>query len=184
MGQYRIDFKTIPWDASAVGVRFKAYEQDTKKLRLAEFSKEFVEADWCTNGHIGYILEGQMEVDFDGKVIMFGPGDGDSCRDRSGSMRVDHVNEDSVAAAAGHHVQAVGGPGDFDSLFPAVMSVEAHHPGNRHHVGAPPAGDGEHDGVHVPPGAAEVGGSGNLQYVAVPLMDVEHSGVRHTGSPG
>ena len=76
MGQYRIDFKTIPWDASAVGVRFKAYEQDTKKLRLAEFSKEFVEADWCTNGHIGYILEGQMEVDFDGKVIMFGPGDG------------------------------------------------------------------------------------------------------------
>ncbi|MHC4457649.1 MAG: cupin domain-containing protein, partial [Planctomycetota bacterium] len=37
---------------------------------------EFVEPDWCRKGHIGYILEGQMEIDFDGKVIAFGRGDG------------------------------------------------------------------------------------------------------------
>ena len=47
-----------------------------QKLRLVEFDKEFVEPDWCTKGHIGYILEGQIEIDFDGKVIIFGPGDG------------------------------------------------------------------------------------------------------------
>ncbi|MHC4499416.1 MAG: cupin domain-containing protein [Planctomycetota bacterium] len=47
-----------------------------RKLRLVEFSKEFVEPDWCSRGHIGYVLEGQMEVNFDGKVIVFGPGDG------------------------------------------------------------------------------------------------------------
>jgi ethanolamine utilization protein EutQ (cupin superfamily) len=76
MEKYRIDFKTIPWETPTVGVRFKAYEQDGRKLRLAEFTKEFVESDWCIKGHIGYVLDGQMEIDFDGKVTMFGPGDG------------------------------------------------------------------------------------------------------------
>ncbi len=60
----------------AVGVRFKAYEQGGKRLRLVEFAKEFVELDWCTNGHIGLILEGEMEIDFDGEKEVFGPGDG------------------------------------------------------------------------------------------------------------
>ena len=76
MKQYRIDFESMPWESPADGVRFKAYEQGSEKLRLVEFSKEFVEPDWCTKGHIGYILEGQMEIDFDGKAIVFGPGDG------------------------------------------------------------------------------------------------------------
>ena len=76
MEQYKIDFESTEWETPAVGVKFKAYEQGGEKLRLVEFAKEFVEPDWCTKGHIGYILEGQMEIDFDGKVIVFGPGDG------------------------------------------------------------------------------------------------------------
>ena len=76
MEQYRIDFESIPWESPADGVRFKAYELSSKKLRLVEFSKEFVEPDFCTKGHIGYILEGQMEIDFDGEKELFGPGDG------------------------------------------------------------------------------------------------------------
>ena len=76
MEQYKIDFESMEWGSLADGVRLKAYEQGGRKLRLVEFSKEFVEPDWCTKGHIGYILEGKMEIDFDGKVILFGPGDG------------------------------------------------------------------------------------------------------------
>ena len=76
MKQYRIDFESMEWESPAEGVRFKAYEQGSKKLRLVEFFKEFVEPNWCTKGHIGYILEGQMEIDFDGKIEVFGPGDG------------------------------------------------------------------------------------------------------------
>jgi quercetin dioxygenase-like cupin family protein len=76
MEQYKIDFESMEWQSPAAGVRFKAYQQDGKKLRLVEFAKEFVESDWCTKGHIGYIIEGRMEIDFDGKVIVFGPGDG------------------------------------------------------------------------------------------------------------
>ena len=76
MEQYKIDFESMAWEVPARGARFKAFEQDGRKLRLVEFSKEFIEPDWCTKGHIGYILEGQMEIDFDGNVIVFGRGDG------------------------------------------------------------------------------------------------------------
>jgi quercetin dioxygenase-like cupin family protein len=76
MEQYRIDFESMPWESPMTGVRFKAYEQGGRKLRLVEFSKEFVEPDWCSTGHIGYVLEGRMEVNFDGKKEVFGPGDG------------------------------------------------------------------------------------------------------------
>ncbi len=76
MEQYKIDFESIAWESPAVGDKFKAYQQGDRKLRLVEFSKEFIELDWCIKGHIGYILEGQLEIDFDGKVIIFGPGDG------------------------------------------------------------------------------------------------------------
>ncbi len=76
MEQYRIDFKSMPWESPAAGVKFKAYERNGRKLRLVEFTREFVEPDWCTKEHIGYILEGKLEVSFDGKVIVFGPGDG------------------------------------------------------------------------------------------------------------
>ncbi len=76
MEQYKIDFESMEWEVPARGARFKAYEQSGRKLRLVEFSKEFVEPDWCTKGHIGYILEGQIEIDFDGKKEVFGPGDG------------------------------------------------------------------------------------------------------------
>jgi quercetin dioxygenase-like cupin family protein len=74
--QYKIDFNSMPWETPAVGVRIKAYQQDGRKLRLVEFSKEFVEPDWCTKEHIAYILEGRCEIDFSGNVIEFAAGDG------------------------------------------------------------------------------------------------------------
>ncbi|MHC4131034.1 MAG: cupin domain-containing protein [Planctomycetota bacterium] len=76
MERYKIDFESMEWESPAVGVSFKAYEQDGRRLRLVEFTKDFVEPDWCTKGHTGLILEGQMKIDFNGNVIEFGPGDG------------------------------------------------------------------------------------------------------------
>ena len=35
-----------------------------------------VETDWCKKGHIVYILEGTLEVNFDGNVVVFNTGDG------------------------------------------------------------------------------------------------------------
>ena len=76
MNQYKIDFESMDWERPVDSVRFKAHQQGGRKLRLVEFSKEFIEQDWCIKGHIGYILEGQVKIDFDGKVTVFGPGDG------------------------------------------------------------------------------------------------------------
>jgi hypothetical protein len=45
MEQYRVDFDSMSWEIPADGVRFKAYPQSGRKLRLAEFTKEFVEPD-------------------------------------------------------------------------------------------------------------------------------------------
>jgi ethanolamine utilization protein EutQ (cupin superfamily) len=76
MNQYKVSFESIPWEQPAAGVRFKAFEQDGRRLRLAEFTRDFAEADWCTKGHIGYVLDGQMEIDFHGPVVAFRAGDG------------------------------------------------------------------------------------------------------------
>jgi len=76
MKQYRVDFELMPWEQKSTGVRCKAHEQDGRRVRLAEFTKDFVEQDWCTKGHIGYVLDGEMAVDFHGRVVAFRPGDG------------------------------------------------------------------------------------------------------------
>ncbi len=76
-GQYhRVDFESMPWQSPAPGVRSKAWEHNGSRLRLAEFTKEFVEADWCVKGHVGYVLEGVIEVDFHTKQEVLVAGDG------------------------------------------------------------------------------------------------------------
>ena len=75
MNGYRVDFNAMDWDSPGAGVRQKVVEQDGRRYRLLEFSKDFVELDWCVKGHIGYVLDGQLEIDFDGTCIVYGPGE-------------------------------------------------------------------------------------------------------------
>jgi quercetin dioxygenase-like cupin family protein len=58
------------------GVRFKALEQNGRKLRLVEFAHGFKEPDWCCKGHIGYVLEGEGELQFSTQTISLRAGDG------------------------------------------------------------------------------------------------------------
>jgi quercetin dioxygenase-like cupin family protein len=66
----------MAWEQPAGRVRHKAYARDGRRLRLAEFTKGFAEPDWCAKGHIGYVLEGEMEMDFQGRKVAFRAGDG------------------------------------------------------------------------------------------------------------
>ena len=75
MNQYLIEFSALPWDKPAKGVRSKTVLTDGYRLRLLEFTKDFVEQDWCTKGHIGYILEGTLEVQFAQTSVRFNAGD-------------------------------------------------------------------------------------------------------------
>ena len=71
-----IAFKKIKWQRVSLGARQKVVEVGTAKMRLLELTDKFVEDDWCVKGHIGYVLEGRMQIDFDGKVVVFEAGDG------------------------------------------------------------------------------------------------------------
>jgi ethanolamine utilization protein EutQ (cupin superfamily) len=34
------------------------------------------EKDWCTKGHVGYVLEGRFAIDFSANIVEFKAGDG------------------------------------------------------------------------------------------------------------
>lgn len=76
MREYLIDFQGLEWENPAPGIRYKSFSSGNQRIRLAEFSEDFNEKDWCTNGHIGYIVEGRISIDFNGKLINFKSGDG------------------------------------------------------------------------------------------------------------
>ncbi|MEW6607050.1 MAG: cupin domain-containing protein [bacterium] len=76
MAKYLINFKAMDWERPAPGVRHKVFLKHGQRVRLVEFSDDFVESDWCTKGHLGYVLDGRMSIDFNGERVEFNAGDG------------------------------------------------------------------------------------------------------------
>jgi hypothetical protein len=73
----RIAFAELAWEVTAAGVRFKVHEDGERRLRLLEFTRDLDHPHWCQTGHVGFVLDGAMEVAFaDGSVIQFRAGDG------------------------------------------------------------------------------------------------------------
>jgi len=76
MADYKVSFDSLPWQSSSKCARHKIFQHGNRRLRLLEFSKGFVEPDWCTKGHIGYVLSGEIDIDFKGRLVRFAAGDG------------------------------------------------------------------------------------------------------------
>ena len=76
MSALRIGFEAMEWQQVRDGVRQKAYCEGSRQLRLVEFGEFSDEVWWCDLGHIGYVLKGSLQIDFDGKVLSFTTGDG------------------------------------------------------------------------------------------------------------
>jgi hypothetical protein len=76
MDQYRIPFGELEWQNGIHGARFKAFRSGAKQLRLLEFTSEFVEPDWCEKGHIGFVVQGELEIDFRGQLVRYPEGSG------------------------------------------------------------------------------------------------------------
>ena len=76
MEKRRIGFDTLDWESQLPGVRYKAFQRGGTRLRVAEYSRDFVAPDWCREGHVGYVLEGEVDIDFNGEVVRFSAGDG------------------------------------------------------------------------------------------------------------
>ena len=76
MDSPRVDFETIPWQVMAPGARHKMVERDGKRIRLLELTDSFIENDWCLKGHVGYLIEGELELTFEIRTERLKPGDG------------------------------------------------------------------------------------------------------------
>ena len=76
MNKSRVDFTSLQWEAPAAGIRSKSIIRKGKKLRLLEFTREFIEHEWCVKGHTGYVLEGELEISFSTQAERFTAGDG------------------------------------------------------------------------------------------------------------
>jgi quercetin dioxygenase-like cupin family protein len=72
----RINFSEIPWERPNVGVRSKSAVRNGKKLRLVEFTAKFEEHEWCRKGHLGYVLDGELDISFSDRTESFSAGDG------------------------------------------------------------------------------------------------------------
>ncbi len=65
---YRVAFDQLAWEIVAQGMRQKVFDQQEVRLRIVEYGRDFKESDWCIRGHVGYVIEGEMQIDFDGQI--------------------------------------------------------------------------------------------------------------------
>lgn len=73
---FKVHFESMEWHEARPGVRVKQYSEGSRQLRLVEFDTSEGFADWCQQGHIGYVIAGGLEIDFNGTVLTFAAGDG------------------------------------------------------------------------------------------------------------
>lgn len=76
MNSFKVDFDSLEWQQGRPGVRFKVYCQGSRQLRLVEFATTEGDPHWCEQGHIGYVLQGGLEIDVNGQVVSLVAGDG------------------------------------------------------------------------------------------------------------
>lgn len=72
---YKIQFDQLEWIEMGDGMRFKRFQQGELQLRLVEWDRSMLHPNWCLKGHIGYMLEGEVEIDIAGKVFTYTKGD-------------------------------------------------------------------------------------------------------------
>jgi quercetin dioxygenase-like cupin family protein len=73
---FKIDFEAMAWQDARPGVRYKVYSEGSRQIRLVEFATTEGDPHWCELGHIGFVLEGGLKIDVNGKVLSFSAGDG------------------------------------------------------------------------------------------------------------
>ena len=76
MNHSLIPFDALDWQDGIPGARFKAFQRGNKQLRLLELTSGFVEPDWCEKGHAGFVVRGELEIDFRGQTVRYPEGSG------------------------------------------------------------------------------------------------------------
>ena len=66
-------------------------------MRLVEYTGE-MEPHWCDRGHVGMILKGRFEIEFDSGTLVFEEGDGVAIPDGAGHRHRARALTDVVRA--------------------------------------------------------------------------------------
>ena len=71
-----VRFTDMEWKSPADRVRQKARVFAGRQVRVVEFLRGMEHPEWCLKGHVGYMLEGTLALEFDGGTVELAPGDG------------------------------------------------------------------------------------------------------------
>jgi len=72
---YKIEFNQIEWETPIAGVRHKFIDYEGQRIRLVEYSDE-MPPHWCEKGHCGYLISGEIEIEYSDQTIRYKSGDG------------------------------------------------------------------------------------------------------------
>jgi ethanolamine utilization protein EutQ (cupin superfamily) len=93
--QRKVEFDRMEWMPMVAGVRHKCIDQDGLRMRLVEYTKA-MPPHWCEKGHYGYLIEGELEIEYkDGKVA-YKAGDGVFIPDGPDHMHLGRVLSEKV----------------------------------------------------------------------------------------
>jgi transcriptional regulator GlxA family with amidase domain len=74
-GPYLVEFDKLSWETPMDGVRCKVRQEGDQRLRLVEYSAS-MPRHWCEKGHLGYLLTGEIEIEFERETRVFRAGHG------------------------------------------------------------------------------------------------------------
>jgi mannose-6-phosphate isomerase-like protein (cupin superfamily) len=75
MTRYRHSFPDTPRTSPSSDLRKRTLELESKRLSVVEYSTEMT-PHWCDRGHLGYLVSGQLRIEFDkGDIVNYYPGD-------------------------------------------------------------------------------------------------------------
>ena len=72
---YKIQFDNLEWIEPKKGMRYKLFAKNGEQVRLIEIEGEFEHPDWCLKGHIGFMIEGEMDIEFENSTESYKVGD-------------------------------------------------------------------------------------------------------------
>jgi len=72
---YKKSFDNIAWEQIAPGMKQKLLHVNSKLLKLIQLQDNFIEHGWCTKGHIGTVLSGELTIDFNGTKVNYAIND-------------------------------------------------------------------------------------------------------------
>ena len=61
----KLDFDSISWADDQADIHSRAAEALGQRWAIVEYEAAAAREEWCTDGHRGYVLAGQIEYEFD-----------------------------------------------------------------------------------------------------------------------